>query len=118
MVHIPVENMSIWVDMTIWGDFSRSFWCLNKKQTEIRQGTHGITCASIILNEFTHQTDRHALPQVRETKSLPKSTTPPSLREAGVPAEQPHSGYKGAAWELWDICILGIGLLVCACVPG
>ena len=76
MVYIHVENMPIRADVTICDDFSRSFWCLKFLQTEIRQGTHGIICANIILNEFTHQTERRALHHARETKSLPKSTTP------------------------------------------
>ena len=44
------------------------------------------------------------------------SHPPPTGRLARVPATQPHCDYKGAARELWDIYILGIGLFVCACV--
>ena len=102
--------------MTIWGDFSRSFSSLNLFHTEIRQGTHGITCANIILKESTRQTNRQSISGADKTKSLPKSTTPPSRRHARVLATHALSDYKGAARELWDICILGIGLLVCACV--
>ena len=93
--------------LTIWAEFSRRFWYLFFLQTEIRQDTYTINCANIILNDSTRQTDRCTTSGPHATKSLPKSATPPSRREACDYPTKPLSDYNGAARELWDFGNLG-----------
>ena len=100
--------------LTIWADFSRSFWYLFFLQTEIRQDTYTINCANIILNDSTRQTDPCATSGPHATKSLPKSATPPSRREACDYPTKPLSDYNGAARELWDFGNLGWSCLFVA----
>ena len=91
----------IWSNGANWVDFSRSKWYLFILHAEFAQGTHGIICANIILNDSTLQIDRCELWGLHKNKSWSKSTTSPPLWEACGPGDSPSRNYNWAAWESW-----------------
>ena len=90
----------ILANVTIWVVFSGSKWSLKILHAEFRQGTHGINCASIILNEFTHQTNRRTILGPDADKSRSKSAPPPPGGACGL-GDSPSRNYNWAPRESW-----------------
>ena len=96
----------------IWVEFSRSKWSLKIVYAEFRQDTHGISCANIILNHFTRQTNRHNLFGPAGDKSWSKSTTPPQpgrrvapgIRPQGITTGRRGSRGCGRKWHRVALC--------------
>ena len=107
----------ILANVAIWVDFSRSKWSLKLLHAEFRQGTPRINCASIILNEFTHQTNRRTLLGPDADKSRSKSAASPTRGRPVVPGIRPQgitTGRRGSrGWvRKWH----GVALLAALCV--
>ena len=102
----------ILANVAFWVDFSGSKWSLKILHAQFRQGTHGINCASISLNEFTHQTNRRTLPGPDGDKSWVKIDRPPHQGRPVVRGIRPQgitTGRRGSrGWvRKWD----GVALL-------